>query len=123
MLAGLCLLCMSAVDAGAANDIGSKVKGQWEVTVPDAPQGYRNYTLDIKLKDGTVVIDVKGEDVNIREQKFTEKDGKLSASLYVGGEYVKVTIREEKGVVKGSAGTSMGELPCNFKKLTEKKGK
>jgi hypothetical protein len=122
MLAGLCLLCMSAVDVNAANDIKSKVKGKWEITIPDAPSGYQNYVLDIKEKEQTVFIDVKGGDINIKEQKFTEKDGKLSANLYVG-EYVKVIIWEEKGEIKGSADTSMGKLPCNFKKLKEKREK
>jgi major membrane immunogen (membrane-anchored lipoprotein) len=113
---------MSAVGAEAANDIRSKVKGKWEITIPDAPSGYQNYDLDVKEKDGTVVIDVKGGDINIKEQKFTEKDGKLSANLYVG-EYVKVTIWEEKGVIKGAADTSMGKLPCNFKKPAKHKEK
>jgi hypothetical protein len=121
MLAGLCLLCMTAIKANAANDLKSKVKGQWEITLPDAPAGYQTYTLDIKEKDKGIVIDVKGGDINIKEQKFTEKDGKLSANLYVG-EYVKVVIWDDKGVIKGSADTSMGKLPCNFKKL-EKKAK
>jgi len=122
MLAGLCLLCMTAVEAKSANDIKSIVKGKWEINIPDAPQGYQNYTLDIKEKDQAVLVDVKGGDINLKEQKFTEKDGKLSANLYVG-EYVKVTVWEEKGVVKGSADTSMGKLAFDFKKVKEKKGK
>jgi hypothetical protein len=122
MLAGLCLLCMTAVEAKSANDIKSIVKGKWEINIPDAPQGYQNYTLDIKEKDQAVLVDVKGGDINLKDQKFTEKDGKLSANLYVG-EYVKVTVWEEKGVVKGSADTSMGKLAFDFKKVKEKKGK
>ena len=43
---------------------------------------------------------------DIREMKFTEKNGKLSATIYIG-EYVRLTIWEEKGVIKGSADTSM----------------
>jgi hypothetical protein len=113
---------MAAVEARSGNDIKSKVKGKWEISIPDAPHGYQSYTLDIKEKNEAVVVDVKGGDINIKEQKFTEKEGKLSANLYVG-EYVKVTIWEEKGVVKGSADTSMGKMACNFKKLTEKKAK
>ncbi|MDR3262413.1 MAG: hypothetical protein LBT78_11360 [Tannerella sp.] len=120
MLAGLCLLCMSAVDVGASNDLKSVVKGKWEISIPEAPDGYRNYTLEIKEKNQAIVVDVKGGDINVKDQKFTEKDGKLSANLYVG-EYVKVTIWEEGGIVKGTADTSMGKLTCNFKKATEKK--
>ncbi|MDR1102263.1 MAG: hypothetical protein LBL42_00755 [Tannerella sp.] len=121
MLAGLCLLCMTAIKANAADDIKSKVKGEWEITIPDAPSGYQTYVLTAKEKDKNIVIDIKGGDINVKEQKFTEKDGKLSANLYVG-EYVKVVIWEDKGVIKGLATTSMGELVCNFKK-PEKKAK
>ena len=122
MLAGLCLLCLPALSAEKAagdGDLRSKVKGKWEVVIPDAPYGYQNYTLDIKEKEKTIYIDVKGGDVNLKDQKFTEKDGKLSANLYVG-EYVKVTLWEEKGKVKGTAYTTMGELSCNLKKIEKK---
>lgn len=120
MFAGLCLLCMPVQKANAAGDLKSKVKGQWEITISDAPAGYQNYKLDIKEKNRDIVIDVKGGDINIKEQKFTEKDGKLSANLYVG-EYVRVVIWEENGVVKGMADTSIGKLPCTFKKSDGKK--
>jgi hypothetical protein len=120
MIAGLCLLCMSAVNANAGDDLKSKVKGKWEVTIPNAPEGHQDYVLDIKEKDDAIVIDVTGGDINVKGQKFVEKDGKLSANMYVG-EYVKVLIWEEKGVIKGSADTSMGKLLCDFKKLEKKK--
>lgn len=118
-LAGLILLCMSAGKATGADDLKNKVKGKWDVVIPDAPPGYQNYTLNIKEKDKKIVIDVKGGEIDIKEQAFAEKDGKLSANLYVS-EYVKVTIWEEEGVVKGSANTSMGPLTLNFKKAGKK---
>jgi hypothetical protein len=119
MLTGLCLLCMSTVKVNAAGDLKKKVKGKWEITIPDAPPGYQNYILDIKEKDKAIVIDVKGGEINLKEQKFIEKDGKLSANLYVG-ESVKVVIWEEEGAIKGAAETGMGKLPCIFKKLDKK---
>ena len=120
IFAGLVLLCVTAINVNAADNIKTKVKGKWEITVPDAPDGYQKYNAEIKEKDGVIVMDFKGGDLDIKDQKFTEKDGKLSANLYVG-EYVKIIIWEEKDVLKGSADTSMGVLPFQMKKVVEKK--
>jgi hypothetical protein len=106
---------MSAAGANAGDDVKSKVKGKWEINIPEAPYGYQDYAVEIKEKNEAIVVDLKGGDINIKEQKFVEKEGKLTANLYVG-EYVKVTIWEEGGVVKGTADTSMGKMTCNFKK-------
>ncbi|MDR1601126.1 MAG: hypothetical protein LBS42_01695 [Tannerella sp.] len=122
IFAGLCLLCMTAVTAGAADGDVRKLKGKWTVTVPDAPYGYQDYTVDIKEKDREYLIDVKGGDVDVKDKKLTEKDGKLSVELYAG-EYVTVTIWEEDGATKGTADTTQGKLTCNFKKVTQTKKK
>jgi hypothetical protein len=122
IFAGLCLWCMTAVTAEAADGDVRKLKGKWAVTVPDAPYGYQDYTVDIKGKDREYLIDVKGGDVDVKDRKLAEKDGKLSVELYVG-EYVTVTVWEEDGVVKGTADTTQGKLTCNFKKATQTKKK
>jgi len=118
LLAAVCLLCVSV--ANAQDDIKCKVKGKWEVTVPDAPGGFDKYEAEFKEKDGSVVMDFSGNDLSIKEQKFTVRDGKLVANIYVG-ENVQIVIWEEKGVIKGTADTSMGKLPINLKKVEEKK--
>ena len=118
MLAGVFLLCMSA-QVNASDDLKSKVQGKWEITIPDAPAEYSKYVVDVTEKDGTILMDFKGGDLDIKGQKFTEKDGKLTANLYAG-EYVKILIWDDKGVLKGSADTSMGVLPITFKKVVEK---
>ncbi|MDR3260532.1 MAG: hypothetical protein LBT78_01715 [Tannerella sp.] len=115
ILAGIILSCLSATSL-KAGDIQSKVKGKWEVSVPDAPSEYRLFSLEIKEKEQSLVIDLKGGDVDLKNQKVTVKDGKVTANVYVG-EYVQLTVWEEKGVIKGSADTSMGKLSCNFKKV------
>ena len=114
VLISLCL-SVSAVNVKAADDIKAKVKGKWEITIPDAPGGFDKYDAEILEKDGNIIMNFKGGDIEIKEQKFTEKDGKLTTNLYVG-EYVQIVIWEEKGVLKGTADTSMGKLPFNFKK-------
>ena len=116
MLAGLFLLCVSTGKVNASDDLKNKVKGKWEVTIPDAPSEYQKYTLEFKEKDKEIFVDFKGGDFDMKNQKFTVKDGKLTATIYVG-EYVKLLVWDDKGVIKGSAETSMGTLPITFKKL------
>jgi hypothetical protein len=120
LLTGLCLLCVSAVNVKAADDIKTKIIGKWEISVQNAPEEFQKFNAEFKLKDGAVAMSFKGGDIDVKDQKFTEKDGKLSANIYVG-EYVKITIWEEKGVMKGTAETSMGPLPFTMKKVVEKK--
>lgn len=122
MLAGVFLLCASVVKVNAADDIKSKVKGKWEVNIPDAPEGYNKYVCEFKEKDGVILMGFEGSGFEVKDQKFTEKDGKLTSTLYVG-EYVKIIIWEEKGVVKGTADASIGLLPFSLKKVEEKKAK
>ena len=114
MLAAVCLLCVSVASVNA-DDIQTKVKGKWEITVPDAPGGFDKYDAEFKEKDGAVIMDFTGADLSIKEQKLTVKDGKLTANIYVG-EYVQIVIWDEKGVLKGTADTSMGKLPFTMKK-------
>ena len=115
VLVSLCLLSVSAVNVKAADDIKAKAIGKWEITIPDAPDEYNKFDVEILEKDGNIVMNFKGSDIEIKEQKFTVKDGKLTTNLYVG-EYVQIVIFEEKGVLKGTADTSMGKLPFNLKK-------
>ena len=120
ILAGVCLMCMMAVNVKAADDIKEKLKGKWEITVPQAPDEYQKFNAEFKIKDGVMLMDFKGGDLEINDQKLTEKDGKLTANIYVG-EYVKIIVFEEKNVLKGTADTSMGTLPFTLKKVADKK--
>jgi len=122
IFAGFCLWCMTAATVGAAESDVKKLKGSWEVTVPDAPYGYQNYTIDIKEKDNAWLVDIKGGEIDVKNGALKEKDGKLSIEIYVG-ESVTVTIWEENGVVKGLADTTQGKMTCNFKKATQAKKK
>ncbi len=114
-------LCMVLILLGAvsfvanAGSIKDKIQGKWEVSVPDAPNGYQNFRLDVKVKDGIYKMDIKG-DADLSNQTLSLKDEKLTANVYVS-ENVKVTIWEEKGIINGLAETSTGKLPLNFKAI------
>ncbi|MDR1779463.1 MAG: hypothetical protein LBR50_01865 [Tannerella sp.] len=121
IMAGICLLCAAAVNTNAANAADAKkLVGAWDVTVADAPYGYQNFVVTVKEKNKQYLLDIKGDDLDLKDQKFSEKDGRLSGEVYVG-EYVKITVWEENGKVKGLADTSMGALTMDMKKKTTKK--
>jgi hypothetical protein len=122
LLAGVCLMCIAVMNVNAADDIQKKVIGKWEITIPDAPDEYNQFDVEIKEVEGVIIMNLKGGDIDIKEQKFTLKDGKLTSNLYVG-ENVQIVLFEEKGVIKGTADTSMGVLPFVMKKKEEKKTK
>ena len=116
MMAGMFLLSMSIGKVNASDGIKSMIKGKWEMTVPDAPGIYQKFTITAREKDGMVLIDFQGGEVDAKDQKFTEKDGKLTGTIYVG-EYARILIWEEKGEIKGSADTARGVLSVKFKKI------
>ena len=111
------MLCLSSVQVNAADDLKSMVTGKWLVSIPDVPVMDYGFIIDIKEKDNAIVFDMQGEDIDIKDMKFTEKNGKLSATVYVG-EYVKLSVWEENGAIKGSADTSMlGMMRLVLKKI------
>ena len=102
ILATLCLMSMSTGKANAADNLESKITGRWKVFVPEAFPGFQHYTLHIREMDNTIVIDIQGNEIDVKEMKFIEKNGKLHANIYINGEFSKVMIWEENGVIKGS---------------------
>jgi len=114
ILVSFCLLCIKV----NASDFKSRVTGKWEVGITVLADAGLNFILDIREKDKAIIFDIQSVDeVDIKEMRFTEKNGKLSANLYIG-EFVKLVIWEEKGVMKGSFQmSSFGELPLTLKKI------
>ena len=112
ILAGLFLLCVSVINAQTGNDIKSKVTGKWEVSAPDAPEGYQKFTITFKINEGKVLMDV----FDLKNKELTEKEGKLTTNIYIEGD-IKILIWEEKDEIKGSADTPMGVLSLKFKKI------
>jgi hypothetical protein len=112
ILTVLILSCGFTTDR-KVDDLKTKVRGEWIVTVPDAPYGYQDFTIHVKEKDNALVADIKGNGVDLKDQKLTEKDGKLTTQIFVE-EYITVVIRMDNGLIKATAETSMGNLNCNF---------
>ncbi len=99
-----------------------KLKGKWDVKVVDAPSGYQNYIIDIKEDKGVYKADIFFVDskAKISDQVLTDKDGKMTANIYVENERVEVAIWEEKGTVEGAANSSStGKLNMKFTRAKE----
>ncbi|MDR1155107.1 MAG: hypothetical protein LBL04_10360 [Bacteroidales bacterium] len=94
-----------------------KLEGKWNVNVAGAPYGYRDYIVNIKENKGEYRADILFADSKnkISDQTLTLKDGKLTGNVSVDNERVDFTIREEKGVVLGTAKSpSIGTLSMTF---------
>lgn len=116
----LCLSGSSCAGRKSADDLRTKVAGQWEVSIAGLPFA-NSFILDIREKDKAIVFDIIQDqsfaELDIKEMRFTEKDGKLSANLYIG-EFIKLIIWTEEDIVKGELRASMiGDLPLILKKL------
>jgi len=123
ILASLFLSGISSEKLCAANDIRSRIIGKWEVGLPYLPgPPNQSFILDVREKDNRIIFDVLNGgldvgDIDVQEMRFTYKNGKLSANLYVG-ELAILLIWEEKGVMRGSIETSLiGVLPLILTKL------
>ena len=118
LMISLLLPGMQTVKVNAAGDLNSKIIGKWTVTIPDVPvfSDIFAFSLDVREKDKAIVFDLQGADMDVRDMKFTEKNGKLLATLCIG-EFLRIAIWEENDVIKGSVDTLMlGELSLAFEK-------
>lgn len=111
LLSAVLLACLSSTIL--ASDLTKAVEGEWTAKVANAPDGYQDYKLTIKLVDGKCLADIFGSQLDLRNQELKEADGKLTTTVYAG-ENVKVVIWKENNKVKGTADTSMGILPIEF---------
>ena len=115
---GLCLFCAATATANGADDFKTRVKGKWEVSLPILPGADQKFILDIREKDKAIVFDILNVDeLDIKEMRFIEKNGKLSANLYIG-DFIKLVIWEENNVIIGVILTPMfGDIPVGLKKI------
>lgn len=107
------LLLLSICATASANNLTKKVEGVWTVKVADAPYGYQDYQVTIKIVDGKYLADIASPQLNLKDHELKEVDGKLTTTVYAGEE-VKVLIWEEENSIQGTADTSMGKLPIGF---------
>ena len=94
-----------------------KLEGKWNVKVINAPDGFRDYFVEIKENKGEYKADIcfSGSKDKISNQILTLKDGKLTGNMYVDNEKVSLIVWEEKGVVQGTAGIpSVGTMSMTF---------
>ena len=99
-----------------------KLEGKWNVKVINAPEGYRDYIVDIKEEKGEYKAEVLFIDskYKIPNLALTLKDSKLTGNLNMDNAKVGITIWEEKGVVQGIVkNSSIGALPIEFTRSKE----
>jgi hypothetical protein len=111
------LLLTMAVYAGAMDANSDKLKGNWSYSLPDAPYGYQDGSIEFKETDGklTAVARVGTASYTIKEIK---KEGDTyHCSLLVDGSEVKVSIKPDKEELTGTVIADGWEMPVTFKKI------
>lgn len=117
-LAVLCcmLFCLTAY-AGTTETNNDKLKGSWTYSLPDAPYGYQDGSIEFKETDGklTGVAKIGDSTYNINEVK---KEGdSYNCSLYVDGSDIKVSIKPDKDGLSGTVIADGWEMPVTFKPI------
>jgi hypothetical protein len=111
------LFVTMAVYAGAMDTNSDKLKGNWSYSVPDAPYGYQDGSIEFKETDGklTAVARIGTSSYTIKEIK---KEGDTyHCNLWVDGSNVKVSIKPDKEGLTGKAIADGREMPVTFKKI------
>lgn len=91
------------------------LKGIWVYSVPDAPYGYQDGTIEFKNTDDklTAIAKIGGSSYPIKE--INKKDGQYSCSLYVDGSNVKITLKPAgKNKITGTAIADNWEMPVTL---------
>jgi len=94
-----------------------KLEGKWNVKITDAPYGYRDFIVEIEENKGIYKAEVLFVDSKnkISTRALTLKEGKLTGNVYVDKKKVDISVWEEKGVVQGTAKSSlMGTMSMTF---------
>jgi hypothetical protein len=113
------LFVTMAVYAGTMDSNSDKLKGNWTYSLPDAPYGYQDGSIEFKEVDGklTAVAHIGTSSYTIKEIK---KEGDtFHCSLFVDGNDVKVSIKPEKEELTGTVTAEGWEMPVTFKKIKE----
>ncbi|MDR1201156.1 MAG: hypothetical protein LBL58_05925 [Tannerellaceae bacterium] len=108
-----------AVYAGTMGANSDKLKGNWSYSLPDAPYGYQDGSIEFKEVDGklTAVARVGTSSYTIKEIK---KDGDtFHCGLLVDGNEVKVSIKADKEELTGTVTADGWEMLITFKKIKE----
>lgn len=113
------LVCMVlCVSAYAQTKTVSKLKGIWNYSLPDAPYGYQEGTIEFKDsgEKQTAVVKIQSRSIAINEIK---KDGdKYTCSLFVDGSDVDVSFKPGDNKITGTVTADGWEMPIT---LTPKK--
>jgi hypothetical protein len=113
---GFLFVAMAAY-AVAMDSNSDKLKGNWAYSLPDAPYGYQDGSIEFKEVDGklTAVAQVGTSSYTI---KGIKKEGDtFHCSLYVDGSDVKVSIKPDKEGLTGTVTADGWEMPVTFKKI------
>lgn len=91
-----------------------ELRGVWTYSVPDAPHGYQDGTIEFKNTDEklTAMAKIGGSSYTIND--ITLKESQYSCSLYVDGSNVKITLKPGSKEITGTAVADGWEMPITL---------
>ena len=113
------VICLTfGLSVYAQKKVNGKLKGTWTYSLPDAPYGYQDGTIEFKESDGkqTAIVKIQSNTIDVKEIK---KDGDTyKCSLFVDGADVNVTFEPGTDKITGLVTADGWEMPLT---LTPKK--
>lgn len=96
--------------------------GNWKFEAPSAPPGYNSGTITVSLAEKKYSLTVlpQGSSYKITGEEVKVENDQLTCSVYVEGEYVRVTLKaEDKNKMTGTASYSGGSIPLTLTRMQE----
>ncbi len=98
--------------------------GSWKFDAPAAPPGYNSGTIAVSLAEKKYSLTVlpDGSSYKITGEEVKVENELLTCSVYVEGEYVRVSLKaEDKNKMTGTAGYSGGSIPLTLTRIKQDK--
>jgi len=107
-------MVLCAVSLQAQEKAANKLKGIWNYSLPDAPYGYQEGTIEFKNSEEkqTAIVKIQSKTITINEIK---KDGNIyKCSLYVDGSDVDVSFKQGNNKITGMVIAEGWEMPLTL---------
>lgn len=95
----------------------NKIVGHWIYAAPDAPYGYQDGKIEFKQEKGKLVakVNIQGNVLTVSNIKVT--DNKYTASFYLDGADVNLTMVQNNCKLKGEAHAEGMNIAVTFERL------
>lgn len=98
--------------------------GNWKYEASYAPDGYNSGTIGVGYADKkyTVSVSFTGSTYKLQGEEVKYENDLLTCTVYVEGEYVKISVKSDKNnSMAGTATYSGGQIPLTLTRIPAEK--